>query len=149
MNPYIIFSAHIRPSVKEENPEASFGEITRIISRRWKAVAVDDRKEWNDKAAEDKLRYEREMSTYDGNEYVVDDASTTDIKIPHHLQEHMTYFYREREMTSFIPEMKLAATNNQGEIVAGDYFKINDVNLHEDDDREEVYEFVFKKNRKK
>ena len=145
---YRYFSRHIRPTVKEENPEASQDEITRNIRGRWIALGVNDRKEWNNKAAEDNLRYQREMSEYDP-EYDpenADDATTTNTTINHHLQEHMTYKRKGGKgvTKTFIPEIKLATTNDQGEIVAGDYFKINDVPLHKVKKRVDVYEFVLK-----
>ena len=36
--------------VKEENPSASFGELAKIVSERWKAVSPDEKKEYEDKA---------------------------------------------------------------------------------------------------
>lgn len=64
MSAYFLFSVHIRPSVKDENPEAAFGDIARIISAKYKALDGDERKEWDEKAAEDKERYQREMEAY-------------------------------------------------------------------------------------
>ena len=65
MSAYFLFSVHIRPTVKEENPEASFGDIARIISAKYKALDVDtERKEWDDKAAADKVRYQAQMEVY-------------------------------------------------------------------------------------
>jgi len=64
MSAYFLFSVHIRPTVKEENPEAAFGDIARIISAKYKALKDSERKVWEDKAAEDKERYQREMEAY-------------------------------------------------------------------------------------
>jgi len=65
MSAYFLFSVHIRPTVKEENPEASFGDIARIISAKYKALDVDtERKEWDAKAAADKVRYQAQMEVY-------------------------------------------------------------------------------------
>merc|ERR1719375_1528617 len=64
MSAYFLFSVHIRPTVKDENPEAAFGDIARIISAKYKALGDDERKEWEEKAAEDKERYQREMEAY-------------------------------------------------------------------------------------
>ena len=138
---YQFFSMHIRPTVVAENRGASWRDICGILSGRWKAVGINERKEWNDKAAEDKVRYKHEMANYDGNEYYVDDDT-----INHHLQEHMTYkLINGKERTTFIPEVKLATTNDQGKIVAGDYFKINDVEFHKINKRADAYKFVLKK----
>jgi hypothetical protein len=65
MSAYFLFSVHIRPTVKEENPEATFGDIARIISAKYKALDVDtDKKDWEAKAAEDKIRYQAQMEAY-------------------------------------------------------------------------------------
>lgn len=65
MSAYFLFSVHIRPTVKEENPEASFGDIARIISAKYKALDVDtERKDWDAKAAADKVRYQAQMEVY-------------------------------------------------------------------------------------
>uniref|UniRef100_A0A7S1UZB0 HMG box domain-containing protein n=1 Tax=Grammatophora oceanica TaxID=210454 RepID=A0A7S1UZB0_9STRA len=64
MSAYFLYSVHIRPTVKEENPEATFGEIAKIISAKFKQLDEDERKEWDEKAVEDKQRYEGQMEAY-------------------------------------------------------------------------------------
>jgi hypothetical protein len=64
MSAYFLFSVHIRPSVKDENAEASFGDIARLISAKYKALKDGERKVWEEKAAEDKVRYQQEMEAY-------------------------------------------------------------------------------------
>ena len=62
---YNFFCSHIHQTVVDENPEeTSFGDITRIRAARWKAVKAntDQHKEWEDKAAADKLRYKEQMT---------------------------------------------------------------------------------------
>ena len=143
---YQFFSMHIRPIVRAENPDASRAEITVSVRARWNLLEANDLKEWNDKAAEDNVRYKLQMSLYDANAFVAD-TTKTKTKTNHHLQEHMTYKpeYGGKVRTTFIPEIKLARTNEQGKIVAGDYFKINDVPIHRVRKRADVYEVVLKK----
>jgi hypothetical protein len=64
MSAYFLFSVHIRPTVKTENPEAAFGDIARIISAQYKALKPDERQKWDEKAAADKERYQRQMEVY-------------------------------------------------------------------------------------
>jgi len=64
MSAYFLFSVHIRPTVKTENPEAAFGDIARIISAQYKALKPDERENWDTKAAADKVRYQRAMEAY-------------------------------------------------------------------------------------
>lgn len=64
MSAYFLYSMFARPQVKNDNPEASFGSIARIISEQFKALPDKERKKWEKKAADDKERYQREMAAY-------------------------------------------------------------------------------------
>lgn len=64
MSAYFLYSMFARPQVKNDNPEASFGEIARIISAQFKALSEKERKKWEKKAADDKERYQAEMQDY-------------------------------------------------------------------------------------
>ena len=145
------FYAHIRPTVAAENPGASMADISRIIGARWKAVKVnnDQREQWDEKAAADTVGYEHEMLN-DVADVADDDASTAITTSNHHLREHMTYkdmFGREK--TTFFPEVKLAIINDQGEIVAGNYFIIMDgtnyVEIHSCNNRKRIYRLLYNK----
>lgn len=67
MSAYFLYSVHIRPTIKAENPEASFGEIARMISAKFKELSEDERKEWDLKAGADKERYLSEKADYEGH----------------------------------------------------------------------------------
>ena len=64
MSAYFLYSVHIRPTIKEENPSASFGDIARLISERFKTLPAKEKKVWEEKAEADKERYQREMEEY-------------------------------------------------------------------------------------
>merc|ERR1712127_1134465 len=64
MSAFFLYSCAIRPEVKQTNPEASFGDIARLISAQFKALSEKDRRKWDKKAAEDKERYKRETAEY-------------------------------------------------------------------------------------
>ena len=63
---FFLYSNATRNDVKAANPEAKFGEIAQIISRHFKALPEEERQYWDEKAAEDKVRYQREMERYRG-----------------------------------------------------------------------------------
>lgn len=63
---FFLYSNATRNDVKEANPEAKFGEIAQIISRHFKALPAEERAYWDEKAAQDKERYQREMAAYRG-----------------------------------------------------------------------------------
>jgi hypothetical protein len=42
------------------------GDIARLISARFKTLGAKEKKTWDEKAAEDKIRYQAEMVDYRG-----------------------------------------------------------------------------------
>ena len=64
MSAYFLYSIETRPKIKESNPDASFGDIARLISTQFKGLPAKERKIWDDKAVADKERYSREMAEY-------------------------------------------------------------------------------------
>lgn len=63
---FFLYSNATRNDVKVANPNAKFGEIAQIISRHFKALPEEERAYWDEKAARDKERYQREMAVYRG-----------------------------------------------------------------------------------
>lgn len=47
LSAFMFYSQKHRPLVKKENPEATFGEIGRILGEQWKALAAGDKKVCN------------------------------------------------------------------------------------------------------
>jgi HMG (high mobility group) box/HMG-box domain len=64
MSAYFLYSMYARPQVKEDNPDASFGDIARIISEQFKTLPDKEKKKWDKKASEDKERYQAQLSEY-------------------------------------------------------------------------------------
>jgi len=49
--------------LKEEQPDLPFGEVGKELGVRWKSISDKDKKQYEDKAAEDKIRYTKEKVT--------------------------------------------------------------------------------------
>lgn len=64
MSAYFLYSMYARPQVKEDNPDASFGDIARIISEQFKTLPDKEKKKWDKKAVEDKERYQAQLAEY-------------------------------------------------------------------------------------
>jgi len=64
MSAYFIYSQEMRSTVRVENPEAGFGMIAKIISKQFKALDEDERKRFDNLAAADKERYQKEMAIF-------------------------------------------------------------------------------------
>lgn len=61
---FMFFSNEVRPKIREEEPELKLTEISKKIGAMWKEMDEDDKKPYNDKAARDKVRYEKEKAAY-------------------------------------------------------------------------------------
>jgi len=66
MSAFFLYSCAHRADIKLENPEASFGDLAKLVSQKFNALNEKDRKKWDKKAAKDKIRYQEEMKTYEG-----------------------------------------------------------------------------------
>ena len=66
MSAYAFFFQDKHATIKEENPKAKFGDISKIVSQLWKALGETERAVYEQKNAEDKLRYEIELKTFKG-----------------------------------------------------------------------------------
>ena len=64
MSAYFLYSIDARPQVKAANPDASFGDIARMISQQFKDLSSKEKSKWEKKAEADKERYQREMAEY-------------------------------------------------------------------------------------
>ncbi|KAJ1735832.1 Non-histone chromosomal protein 6 [Coemansia biformis] len=59
---YMFFSQAKRPTVQKENPNATFGEIGRLLGDMWKSMDDKAKKPYQELAAKDKVRYEAEKA---------------------------------------------------------------------------------------
>lgn len=55
---YIFFTKEVRNTIKEENPEMEFGEVSAELGRQWKALPDEDKAKFLKMAEEDKKRVE-------------------------------------------------------------------------------------------
>ena len=76
MTAYILYSNAVRAQLKAENPNLSFGELGKRIAADYKSLSAEERKQWDDKAAKDKERYQEEMAAYSAPEDDISDDDT-------------------------------------------------------------------------
>ncbi|GJE99148.1 high mobility group box domain-containing protein [Phanerochaete sordida] len=65
LSAYMFFSQDWRERVKAENPDASFGEIGKLLGTKWKELDDEEKKPYAEQAARDKERAEQEKKDYD------------------------------------------------------------------------------------
>lgn len=64
MSAFLFYSKSVRSSVAARMPNASVGQVSKIISQQWRSMTDQERMPWEQKAKDDKARYAREMHTY-------------------------------------------------------------------------------------
>ncbi len=64
LSPFIIFNKENREKIKTANPDVSFGELGKLIGNAWKALNDTEKSVYEQKAKDDKQRYQTEMDTY-------------------------------------------------------------------------------------
>jgi len=63
-NAYMIFCKTRRDELKRESPDLPFGKIGAKLGEMWRSMSAEEKKPFEDKAAEDRERYRREMQDY-------------------------------------------------------------------------------------
>ena len=70
LSAFMLFSKENRTKIKEDNPEANFGEIGRKVGEAWAKVNDKQKALYQKKAAKDKERYDTETAAYTPTETV-------------------------------------------------------------------------------
>ncbi|KAI9301038.1 putative high-mobility group non-histone chromosomal protein [Cunninghamella echinulata] len=66
LSAYMFFSQENRETVKTENPNATFGEIGKLLGEKWRTLEEEEKKKYVALAEKDKQRYEKEKADYQG-----------------------------------------------------------------------------------
>ena len=61
LSAYMYYASEKRSIVVDENPDATFGEVGRMLGSWWRECSDYEREKYDDLAARDKVRYEREV----------------------------------------------------------------------------------------
>jgi len=64
---FIYFTNENRDDVKRETPSLAFGEVAKALGKMWKQLPAAQKKKYEDMAAKDKKRYEKEKNDMDGS----------------------------------------------------------------------------------
>jgi len=79
-NAFSFFMSSAREDLKKENPDATFAELGKLTGQRWKEIDPETKLEYEQMAARDKERYDREMKDYtppsDDSDEDLDEAPT-------------------------------------------------------------------------
>jgi high mobility group protein B2 len=61
---YVFFTNEMRPKVCVEFPGIKFVDLGKVLGERWRALTPEEKKRYEDMAAEDKIRFQVEMQQY-------------------------------------------------------------------------------------
>ncbi|KAJ2453988.1 Non-histone chromosomal protein 6 [Coemansia sp. RSA 2336] len=67
LSAYMFFSQAKRNEVKENNPNATFGEIGKLLGEMWGKLTDEQKKPYKEKSDADKARYEAERAAVAAN----------------------------------------------------------------------------------
>jgi len=79
---FIYFTNENRDDVKRNNPGLSFGEVAKTLGKMWKALPQGQKKKYEDMAAKDKKRYEKEKAADGGSAAADGDDDQQDVDAP-------------------------------------------------------------------
>ncbi|WWC67469.1 non-histone chromosomal protein 6 [Kwoniella pini CBS 10737] len=67
LSAYMFFVQDYRERIKAENPDATFGDVGKLLGIKWKEMNAGEKKPYEDKAKADKDRADKENAVYKGN----------------------------------------------------------------------------------
>jgi len=65
---YVFFTNYMRPRINEEFPGIKFVELGKLLGERWRSLSPAQKKQYEEMAAEDKVRFQIEMQQYTANQ---------------------------------------------------------------------------------
>jgi len=65
---YVFFTNEMRPVITQQFPNIKFVEMGRVLGERWRALTPEEKKKFEEIAAQDKIRFQVEMQQYTANQ---------------------------------------------------------------------------------
>ena len=62
LSAFMYFSCDYRSVLKEQHPEASFGELGKLLGSTWRDLGSSEKEKYTDMARDDRARYEAELA---------------------------------------------------------------------------------------
>lgn len=78
MSAFMYFSNKMRPKIKAENPDISFGDLGKRIGELYRALTPEEKEPFEKMATNDKKRYERDNAAYASKSKAVEEDSVDD-----------------------------------------------------------------------
>lgn len=78
LSAFMFFSKIMRPKLKQENPDMSFGDLGKLIGQKYRELSPEELSKYEAMANNDKKRFERENEAYEAKKSTDADASSVD-----------------------------------------------------------------------
>jgi len=65
LSAYMFFAQEWRPKLAEENSDATFGELGKLVGAKWQELSAEEKKPYAKKNKEDKERYAQELEDWE------------------------------------------------------------------------------------
>lgn len=99
---YVLFTSDMRPQILKEYPTIKFTDMGNVMGERWRALTPDQKRKYEDLAAEDKVRFARETADYQAQRQAAEAAAAEANPPPppapvpahhamHHAYDHVPY----------------------------------------------------------
>lgn len=87
---YVFFTNEMRPKVLAEYPGIKFVDLGKVLGERWRALTADEKKRYENMAAEDKIRFQMEMQQYTANRQGPPAPAQAQVPSDHVYYDHAT-----------------------------------------------------------
>jgi hypothetical protein len=64
LSTFFLFSQDERPKIKKDNPSLSVADIAKVIGERWRSIGDDKKRGYEERARQEKERYDKEVAEY-------------------------------------------------------------------------------------
>jgi len=65
LSAFMFFAQEWRPKLAEDNPDAGFGDLGKLVGEKWKELTASEKKPYDKLNKEDKDRYAKELKEYE------------------------------------------------------------------------------------
>jgi len=76
---YLLFANKVRPEIKKKNPDAGFGDLSKLVAKKWAKAPSSVKKEYEAEYEKEKKKYEKVLKAFNAKnkESSEEDSSST------------------------------------------------------------------------
>ena len=127
---FVFFTFEMRPKIMVEFPGIKFVEMGTILGQRWRALTPENKKRFEDMAAEDKVRFHLEMQKYTGqlNQMEAQAQAQAQAAMQHHQQQQ-----QQQHQHQLLSNQQQQQHQVQASMLQQQYYTQSDPNIQQYD----------------